>query len=39
MDEIKKEQALIELLTIKVDFSPVLYIVKTMETFQGQGFP
>lgn len=37
MDEnIKMEQELLEVEHIKIDFSPVLFITRSMETYEGQ---
>jgi hypothetical protein len=36
MEEIKIEQALLEVEKIEIDFSPVLFITRSMETYEGE---
>jgi hypothetical protein len=36
MEEIKIEQALLELEKIEIDFSPMFFITRSMETYEGE---
>jgi hypothetical protein len=36
MEEIRIEEKLLQISTIKIDFLPVLFITKSMETFEGE---
>lgn len=36
MEAIKIEQALLQVEKIQIDFTPVLFITRSMETYEGQ---
>lgn len=36
MEEIRIEEKLLQIATVKVDFLPILFITKSMETFEGE---
>jgi len=36
MESIKVEQALLAVVKIQIDFSPVLFITRSMETYEGE---